>query len=253
MNKFAKYVPEADKKKQREHIGAVGMNDLPFGTEITGWEITWDGNTEGLVSVSTPDGSNYCKVSDLTPDLDSLLGGTFTLIDDGETTLFELTENRIQSIKDNEFVPGQFAILAETIIIIYQPCSLDGNEFPEAGVYFAEYDQSVYVSSLSTKKEIVRTIDPKYLPDKNLVITAYMEEERFTSNMSYEEACSALYDGATITFIKVAGDGETDLAFVDGVRFRDPSKFSIVINNDVVGIWTIDFKSDNTLVLPGPM
>ena len=28
MNKFAKYVPEADKKKQREHIGAMGMDDL---------------------------------------------------------------------------------------------------------------------------------------------------------------------------------------------------------------------------------
>lgn len=31
MNKFAKYVPEEDKKKQREHIGAVGASDLPFG------------------------------------------------------------------------------------------------------------------------------------------------------------------------------------------------------------------------------
>lgn len=118
--------------------------------------ITWDGNTEGLVSV---DDTLY-KVSDLVLTDEQIQSGTLTF--DGKQYL----------ISEMFGVIGDVAVAGELAWFVRKPnASLGNMVFPDCGIYFVRVSEALYVSSLTTTepvehtKTVVHKLDKKYLPD----------------------------------------------------------------------------------------
>ena len=132
------------------------VSDKPF-VKVGGDTLTWDGNTEGLVSV---DGAPFYKVSDAVPTKAdcangiAVVYGPQTLPIDGETA---------QAC----FMDDGAASFDLAIVIPYDNYVGDGLVASEAGVYFLN-DGDAHISSLTIPgytgfaKE---QIDPKVLPE----------------------------------------------------------------------------------------
>ena len=154
--------------------GGVNWNDLtdkPFGkTTVPSDTLTWDGNTEGLVSAM----DIFYKVSNAVFTLDELSGA-----------VLEFSDGAAVSAADE----GALVEFADGVLLFAELCFIvadsaigvdfgDGLIFSEAGVYFANID-GLYSSSLTipgysgfTKTE-VKTIEPEYLPG---AVVLYVDE-----------------------------------------------------------------------------
>lgn len=152
--------------------GASSWNDLtdkPFGETVVDIQITWDGETDGLIEgLSTTIGRTY-KVSDLTPTTDELLGAT--TIFGQQTTI--ITPDYIEYAKSAD-INGNYLDF-DGFVVVYKPCTItDSNgdtfEISETGIYFAksQHNADLWMESLTNVGETVKTLDTKYLPDSVL-------------------------------------------------------------------------------------
>lgn len=139
------------------------IKNRPGGYE-TGFEITWDGDTTGRVSITVEGLSGaWYKVSDkiLTPD--QFIGGTMTMIQNGVSEQTVVTGDNIMEQEFGYMISFPIIIAAETGDFN----TLGSNiHIPEPGVYFANVivdGESTSVSSLS--KIITYPFDDKYIPN----------------------------------------------------------------------------------------
>lgn len=168
MNKFAKYIPEADKKKQREHIGAIGAGDVPAIKSPTyiRWDGEWSSNPDKFLM--GPD-SGICKVSDMiVDDYHELIGKTMVYIHDDTQYEVLLDESMYTSdLYGNQigyrfyysFSDGTNGCTAG-ITMLTEDCDCDGVPL-SAGLYF-DFNNSLnyYVSALEWGNTEVP--DPSY-------------------------------------------------------------------------------------------
>lgn len=151
-------------------------------------EITWDGDTTGRVS-ATAEGMPYVwyKVSDkiLTPD--QVIGGTITVIQNGEATQSVITGDAYSEVEFGYMTSDSYVFIVEKAgdfnigINVY---------IPEPGVYFVNVianGMSVRVSSLSNI--IAHPFDDKYIPN-----TIARKDEVYTN---YSHTMSITCDGNT--------------------------------------------------------
>lgn len=139
------------------------IKNRPGGYE-EGFEITWDGDTTGRVSMSVEGvpGAWY-KVSDkiLTPD--QFIGGTMTMIQNGVSEQAVVTGDDIGEQEFGYMISFSIIIASETGDFNVYGSNI---HIPELGVYFANVivdDVSSRVSSLS--RLILIPFDEKYIPD----------------------------------------------------------------------------------------
>lgn len=114
--------------------------------------IEWDGNTEGLESLS---GALF-RVSDLTPTVNELIGG-YCVIGDSSMTIGITAENCVE-------YQGVIAMVAYDSSPIVIVCSADIHEDElslKAGTYFLN-SSSVFISKLVC--QVTETMDPAFLP-----------------------------------------------------------------------------------------
>lgn len=135
--------------------------------------ITWDGNTEGLVSVS--DGPmGWYKVSDLVFTDEEIKLMTITTDEESMAPLLigdawdEMLGTQIQVFDDLTVATFAAFVRTDGAMVSAQESSIT---FPEKGIYFAKIDEGFAVSSLTTTepvpqpKTVVHKLDKKYLPD----------------------------------------------------------------------------------------
>ena len=151
------------------------LEDKPFYEETTtvqGDTLTWDGNTEGLVTVEVPgyDGAVFARISDAVPTLDDCLNGIIEVSSNGATS----TWTHQQLVET--FYPQSGVLCTEGITAIptdnYMLASF-GLQFPKAGIYAVSAEGMEHIASLTipgytgfvTTETVVKTIDPKFLPE----------------------------------------------------------------------------------------
>lgn len=165
--------------------GVSSWNDLtdkPFYEESVNapLEITWDGNTDGLVTA----GDMFYKVSDLTPSDGELASGSITYVTEDGTA-----EGSIEEVGGVVKISDDCTVIAEMVMIIRTSNVLIselGITFPEPGVYFLTVE-GAYVSSLSLpsctqtiiKKLPNEFLDLEWLPTKTKGYTEIIPETTF--------------------------------------------------------------------------
>lgn len=135
---------------------------LQFGeTTVTGDTLTWDGNTDGLVSVV----ESFYKVADNIVTADELANGFSYTFDYGEVVEGPAIELANGVLSDGDAVIFVDENGAGAIIEAL------GVAFPEPGIYLAGQIGEFYVSSLTIPgyngfgTTTIKTIDAKYLPE----------------------------------------------------------------------------------------
>lgn len=154
-SKFAKYVPEADKKKQREHIGVTwdSLPDKPFGEVVETVSVECDYYNNGSTNT-------------LNIDMSLVPGNVYQIEISKDGEVFDAVSCTAYEtiIMDTSAIVLGNAELAngtggngESVMIAYAPShnaymgAIDG----ELGDYYIKVTGSV---------ARIKTIDPKYLP-----------------------------------------------------------------------------------------
>lgn len=168
---FTKEVISPDHIPEHSHdVSWPEVTGKPFVT-VGGDTLTWDGNTEGLVSVDLTaiNGNAYYKVSDAVPtSADFASGATFETNGGSATLAGNAIIEAYDGILTGEAV--MFIVVAEKAVGV----DYDGAVFPEAGVYFGVSSAYGYIClSLTipgytgfTKEQI----DPAVLPESDVVV-----------------------------------------------------------------------------------
>ena len=141
---------------------AMGGGSLPFGEETTtvgGDTLTWDGNTEGLLAVDTYQGTFYL-VSDAVPSIETVKNGFSICTVDGEN----ITSNTVNEMNGVVLLEGFSCVVCTSDMI-----ELGGGIiFPKKGIYFPDWLKALTIPGYTgfvTTKTVVKTIEPKYLPE----------------------------------------------------------------------------------------
>ena len=152
--------------------GVTSWNDLedkPFGSEVVESTIEFNGDLTGYEIYPIDSTTSYVKMSDSTPTVDELIGQTvsYYLSTTGGFDEFEITSDLMVTES------GATAILVPELgmpVVI-----LTESEFPEYGLpkglfyLYAEADGVKFyaqsISGLSALKEIIATLDEKYIPE----------------------------------------------------------------------------------------
>lgn len=188
-------------------------------------ELTWDGNTEGLASVSTH-GNVLCLIYDNPPTFEEASTGgrmIVSILQNGEIVdeVFEYTTENVVMGNDNLYMIGNFCV-----VVLDNNVEFQGFVFPKKGIYFISVNIPsefvMYVKSLSinnyifssTEKVVttpLKKIDKKYIPggvaDWNVndsTASGYIENRPF-------------YD-AVIETKRVSGDTLTWDMDIDGLE-----------------------------------
>ena len=147
------------------------LKDRPFyeeTTEVGGDTLTWDGNTEELLSTDT---GNMWLISEAVPTLDDCTDGGSTTVwkDDGAEKVTNLTQAHFMPVIDGVIILGLYFIsvaeYASGKVVEELSCT-----FPKAGVYAmnAGKKQSLTINGYTgfvTTKTMVKPLDEKYLPE----------------------------------------------------------------------------------------
>ena len=212
------------------------IKNRPGGYE-TGFEITWDGDTTGRVSI-TAEGMPYAwyKVSDkiLTPD--DIIGATVTAVQNGVSRPFVLTSDEVVREDYGAMTSDGLIIVAAQQGTYVSTMAGFSISIPETGVYFAYMNSAgttMYASSLSNTIPI--PFDDKYIPN-----TIARKDEVYTN----DEAHTYEYDGTTAGRDTIAYNGLNYCKISDDIFTRDEligvsatfgSNTSSGINNLTVG------------------
>lgn len=145
---------QADSTQADYVKGVIRQESLPEGYPYKcTYTISWDGNTDGLVSVETTYGYGFYKVSDFIIDRDNLLSFNYT------------SSNGIR----NEGGVEQTTSISDAIwndvgsgfIVVKEPTTEQGITFPESGLYLLR-SGTVHVNKLTLS--YVKRIDREYIP-----------------------------------------------------------------------------------------
>ena len=194
-----------------------------FGEEtitIKGDTLTWDGNTDGLVSVNF--GADVYRVSEVTPTMADLTGGAIVKWSSQTEGSECTTENGLL----REPISGIIMLNGGAVVIIDK--SLDGTDIGngeplKAGTYFAhdggEYNESLTIpgyNGFETTTTVVKKIPPKYLP----------EHLQFGTETKVVEGDTLIWDGntegkviASDTFVKISNVVLTSDDLENGYKF----------------------------------
>lgn len=127
-------------------------------SETGGDTLTWDGNTEGLVSAM----GVFYKVSSIVPTKEELLNGV-SIFMNGNLMGSLGTDDMSQAVLEDGFTPLDIVFIVPT-----DNYSNDGAEFPEKGIYFLNDGEGSICTGLTingyTCFPSVKPIDSKYLP-----------------------------------------------------------------------------------------
>lgn len=167
---------EAGHVKNRTHYEETTVVNEPLN-------ITWDGNTEGLVSAKEYGGDwgyeGWYKVSDAVLTNDEIKSSTIswyeTLFDENSNPVVE--ESVIQIEQEWDFMVAVGMVTDEKVDcqkVVFVKSATD--EFPETGIYFwkcydADRNVDSHATSLTTTepvehtKTVVHKLDKKFLPD----------------------------------------------------------------------------------------
>lgn len=136
------------------------LTDLPCG-EMPGG-IYWDGDTTNKESVQIEEGGILYKISEETPDKESLVGKKigFTY-PDGYQEL-SIVPDYIISFNEDLFI-----VLEAAVVVASKETPLGGDRTFSPGIYFVKYtdeNESTYTSYLETDN-FIKMLDEKYIPD----------------------------------------------------------------------------------------
>lgn len=158
---------EEQQTQARTNIGAASDEEVKqLSEEIAdlivtegGDTLTWDGNTEGLVSAID---ALYYKVSEAIPTMDDFADGGTVILSNGIGSPFTGEDAKVF------FEDDGFAALGEYVLIVPSDnYTLDDVTIAEKGVYFIT-SGGVYVSSLTITGYTgfgEKTLKPEYLPE----------------------------------------------------------------------------------------
>ena len=171
-----------------ENIHKISPELLPEGIgykEGEKVEITWDGNTEGLVSVG-----EYYKVSDEILTSDMLKAGVVTFNSDGQIFTYVMSDEENWSqvrVEDG----GMYFNLAGLYCVNADNAVLDGKTFPQAGVYFGSNPMMGYTAGLTVDNQTIRPIPAEYLPCFNVNVAYDADSDVYVSDKTYEQIKAA--------------------------------------------------------------
>ena len=128
------------------------VKNRPFYQD-TVFDITWDGNTEGLDAV---EGMPFYKVSGTAPEKNDISGSEIVFENDGV--------QEVHKADDIGYMEGENCIaIGEFVVITYaENATMAGIIFPTIGVWFISFGTQF---TRSLKKTITKTLDADYLPD----------------------------------------------------------------------------------------
>lgn len=125
---------------------------MPAGyPKKSGWSIEWDGNTEGLVAVESG-GETACKVSDLTPTYDELIG---SIIESSDGNKAEITSDFVVVISEDITIADYLFVVKKDNAIFEE------TTFPQKGTYFIKQNNN-YTTKLS--KQTITPMAEEFLP-----------------------------------------------------------------------------------------
>lgn len=202
-------------KKAMEKLGQDGK---PVGDYS--YDIQWDGNTDGKVTIPVGAVASYVKVSNRVLTKEDLIGATYVNFDATTNVVAE------KNIIDNSAVGATtqfYGVMADNmsdtpVIVSCKACTINFKgvpvTIPSDGIYFLRMviGDIMYVSSLS--KETIVPIDPKYLPGVCLPVVELSTELNLfseeTQELTLNEADIAklqpLHDsGVTNVVLKING------------------------------------------------
>lgn len=175
--------------KNRTHYEETTVVNEPLN-------ITWDGNTEGLVSVN----DTFYKVSDATPTVDDWA----FIAKHYEDSAY--VAGTIGNMSDNDNIAAFLQKDGVGFAVVYTDGAkpADGAPaFPEKGLYFSvshSFGEPAYILSFTTTepvphtKTVVHKLDMKWLPDDVGATTAITLAE-------IDEICGAsIYAASEVTF-----------------------------------------------------
>lgn len=181
--------------------GGVGYEETATVNEPL--NITWDGNTEGLVSVPMKFGGAYYKVSEsvFTNEQIKQMYYHVTYNPDGIYKLIDSWDSAVESgrVTDNIVAPDNDSFIvfvrnAGATLFEGQPWEVT---FLECGVYFKKETEDFggnYILDLRTDesieyaKTVQHKIDEKFLPESgSKTLKIYYDGSNYRANMSYEE------------------------------------------------------------------
>ena len=120
------------------------------------YTISWDGNTDGLVSVELAPGYVYYKVSDFAIDRDNLLSFNYTI------------SNGLHSEGGVNHTTSLGAVWSDNgsaFFVVLEPTTESGITFPESGLYLS--GDVTYVNKITLS--CVKRIDRKYITSALIV------------------------------------------------------------------------------------
>ena len=210
--------------------------NAPFGVEMDKAEITWDGDTSGLEKVSFSDlPDSWYRVSDTVLTADKLIGNTMTYIEGDTTVSVELTEDNVKAKDNRVFI----VVDGLNMIISTDGFSSEGVTFT-AGTWFMNMSSyGVYTSGVTYSAEVVKTLDPKFVPAPTVFLANSdsdyifkINEDTSQSPITLEELEKAVMSGPVL--------------FIDFNGPRIP--INIVCYPDEVDYGTVTFLIDGETV-----
>lgn len=237
-------------KKQAERESAGGgashwddIEGKPFGETVTYSDtLTWDGNTEGLVSVDA-----FYRVSSATPTLEELKKGVSFVV--GGRTIEMPTE---YIVEQNNAIHLELAVVALEDNAVSNGCT-----FPKAGIYFMKADGYDTTESLTIngyngfETTEIQTIDPKYLPNTGgaFVVNVITEDDStYTADKTFEDIVNAIEKGVNAQIALTASNGVQYYQL--SMKTETQIFFSSMQYSDIGGmmVWMMFIiNSDNTI------
>ena len=204
------------------------LEDKPFGEIGSGVVIEWDGNTEGLESSGSFADFDSYHVSNLTPSIDEMIGGSLAF-SDGQ--LLEVTEDWVVTVADGVVIVGEFSVF-----VVYKENATFTHgdttfSFPKTGMYFlrSRPDISVFYTSSFTYGggSSVKTLDEKYIPssiarvsdipvvDLTLYETKVNAESKLAEAKSYTDEAVGAITFPEVNYPVTSVNGQTGAVVID--------------------------------------
>jgi hypothetical protein len=130
--------------------------------------IEWDGTVDEANDVVCADGQIiFHKVSDATPAVYELTGGTCTSFVDGQDIVTEISSNDWDRFDDYDY-----CYVGPVVIVRKENTTIEYGLFTEPGIYFGYENDALFVKAIKAApgavlkyETILHQIDPKYLPE----------------------------------------------------------------------------------------
>ncbi len=161
--------------------------------EKAGFDIQWDGNTEGLERVES-----YVKISDLDIPNDQIVGLKYDAAY-SDTHEFlrttEITQEMFEEFIEFEQINDDYAWLDYWFSVHKDGVVVDDIEFAHKGIYVADPEEvEAYISRVykeATTEEVVHQIDQKYIPGGEFTVVIDYDSIGSDTQAAYDEALAA--------------------------------------------------------------